>query len=129
MTPRIVHWIQNLSGRYYYEIYSIRTTTSYVHYRLDVELLKSKGIPAGPLYGQLKSGKTITHNGVTVQPEDVVGPPRPGKKIGMWGSTATFKMIFQDQSLNLSNHVAVISMGKIVSTFTAINQISVALTR
>ena len=71
----------------------------YVQYRLDVELLKNKGIPAGPLYGQLKSGKTITHNGVTIQSEDVVGPPRPGKKIGMWSGTATFIMTFQDRSL------------------------------
>ena len=27
--------------------------------RLNVQLLKSKGVPPGPLYGQLKSGEAI----------------------------------------------------------------------
>ena len=38
-------------------------------------------------------------------------------------------LYFKNQMLEKVLHVAVISMGKIVSTFTAINQINVVLTR
>lgn len=45
------------------------------------------GIPVGPLFGRLQHGKTLEHNGVTIRPEDVMGPPRPGRKIVYSGDT------------------------------------------
>jgi ribonuclease Z len=65
-------------------------------YRLDefgrpgafnVDAVKKMGIPEGELYGRLQRGQDIEHNGRTVRSADVVGPPRPGRKIGISGDT------------------------------------------
>ena len=41
------------------------------------------GVPAGPLYGQLKAGKDIVlEDGKVISAADAVGPPIPGRKIG-----------------------------------------------
>ncbi len=45
------------------------------------------GIPEGKLYKQLQSGKDIVINGTIVRSSDVVGPRRPGRKIGISGDT------------------------------------------
>jgi ribonuclease Z len=45
------------------------------------------GIPKGKLYKQLQSGKDIVFNGGIVKSKDVVGPRRPGRKIGISGDT------------------------------------------
>jgi len=43
---------------------------------------RSLGVPDGPAYGQLQSGETVTtDNGTVVQPDQVMGPPRPGVSI------------------------------------------------
>ena len=56
--------------------------------KLDVLLLKEKGIPPGPLYGQLKSGKPVElADGSLIKPEDVLGPSRKGRKIIILGDT------------------------------------------
>lgn len=40
------------------------------------------GVPAGPLFGRLQRGETIVlEGGQTVRPEQVLGPPRRGRKI------------------------------------------------
>jgi len=40
------------------------------------------GIPEGPLYGKLQRGETILlDDGRVIRPEQVLGPPRPGKKL------------------------------------------------
>ncbi|MGH9978484.1 MAG: ribonuclease Z [Nitrososphaeraceae archaeon] len=45
------------------------------------------GIPEGKLYKQLQSGTDIVINGSIVRSSDVVGPRRPGRKIGISGDT------------------------------------------
>ncbi|XP_033105871.1 zinc phosphodiesterase ELAC protein 1-like [Anneissia japonica] len=54
--------------------------------KLDVKRLKELGVPAGPLYGQLKKGESITTSeGAVIKPEDVLGLPRAGRKIAfLW---------------------------------------------
>jgi ribonuclease Z len=53
----------------------------------DVELAKKMGIPEGELYGKLQHGQDIEHGGRTVRSAEMVGPPRPGRKIGISGDT------------------------------------------
>lgn len=53
----------------------------------NVKLVKKLGIPEGQLYSQLQHGHDIKHEGRTVRSADVLGPPRPGRKIGISGDT------------------------------------------
>ena len=52
--------------------------------KLDAELAQRLGVPFGPDLGRLQRGETV--NGVT--PDQVVGAPRPGRKIVLSGDTA-----------------------------------------
>lgn len=52
--------------------------------RFDAELAQAKGVAFGPDFGRLQRGETV--NGVT--PEEVIGPPRAGRKIVLSGDTA-----------------------------------------
>ncbi|WP_225332749.1 ribonuclease Z [Halomicrobium urmianum] len=45
------------------------------------------GIPPGPKYSKLHSGEPVEHDGRTIQPEEVVGPPRPGRRFVYTGDT------------------------------------------
>jgi ribonuclease Z len=56
--------------------------------RFDVAAAAARGVPAGPLFGQLQRGDSVTlPDGRTVQPSDVLGPPRPGRKVAISGDT------------------------------------------
>ena len=53
----------------------------------DIKKALKFGIPEGKLYKQLQSGMDIVINGTKVRSSDVVGPRRPGRKIGISGDT------------------------------------------
>jgi len=57
--------------------------------RFDVETARSLGVPEGPLFGRLQAGEAVQlPDGGEVRPEQVLGPPRPGRKIVFAGDTA-----------------------------------------
>jgi ribonuclease Z len=57
--------------------------------RFDVEVADSLGVPNGPERGALQRGETVTlAKGMAVTPDQVLGPPRPGRKIVVTGDTA-----------------------------------------
>lgn len=48
--------------------------------RFNVERARELGVPAGPLYSQLQSGKSVTlADGRVIHASEVLGEPRPGK--------------------------------------------------
>jgi len=59
--------------------------------RFDREKAVSLGVPPGPLFGKLQRGETVMvkKDGMTVEvhPAEVMGPPRPGRKIVYTGDT------------------------------------------
>jgi ribonuclease Z len=57
--------------------------------RFDVDVADSLGVPAGPERGRLQRGEAVTlADGRAVAPADVLGPPRPGRKVVISGDTA-----------------------------------------
>jgi len=55
--------------------------------QFNVELVKKLGIPEGELYSKLQRGQDVEHAGRVVKSSEVVGQPRPGRKIGISGDT------------------------------------------
>jgi len=56
--------------------------------RFDPDRARELGIPEGPLWGQIHKGQTVRlSDGKTVSPEELVGPPRPGRTVVISGDT------------------------------------------
>lgn len=72
--------------------------------RFDAEKAQSLGIPFGPLYGQLKQGKTITlKDGRRFQGPDFCDPPQPGRSFVYCTDT-----IYCDSAVELSQGATVL---------------------
>jgi ribonuclease Z len=64
--------------------------------RFDVPAADALGVPNGPDRGALQRGEQVTlAGGRTVKPEDVLGPPRPGRKVVITGDTAQSEEIVE----------------------------------
>jgi ribonuclease Z len=57
--------------------------------RFDAELAEQLGVKPGPEFGRLQAGETV--NGVA--PEQIIGPPRPGRKLVISGDTRPCEML------------------------------------
>ena len=55
--------------------------------RFNPDRARELGVPEGPLWGSLHHGQPVSVDGRTVNPVDVVGPPRPGRKVIYTGDT------------------------------------------
>ncbi len=53
------------------------------------------GIPPGPKYSKLHRGEAVEHEGETIQPEAVVGPPRPGRRFVYTGDTLPTESVIE----------------------------------
>lgn len=56
--------------------------------RFDAAAAAAAGVPSGPLYGELQSGRPVTlPGGAVVSPDGLVGPARPGRRLVFSGDT------------------------------------------
>jgi ribonuclease Z len=56
--------------------------------RFNPERARELGIPEGPLWGRIHRGLTVTlDDGRTIEPRELVGPPRPGRRVVITGDT------------------------------------------
>jgi ribonuclease Z len=64
--------------------------------RFDVERADALGVPSGPERGALQRGEPVTlADGRTAKPEEVLGPPRPGRKLVVTGDTGPSEEIVE----------------------------------
>lgn len=63
--------------------------------RFDPDKARSLGIPEGPLWGRIHKGEAVEVAGRTIHPEELVGPPRPGRKVAYPGDTRPCESVVQ----------------------------------
>jgi ribonuclease Z len=64
--------------------------------RFDVEAADALGVPSGPARGALQRGEAVTlPDGQVVSADQVLGPPRPGRKVVITGDTAPTESIVE----------------------------------
>ena len=63
------------------------------------------GLKPGPLFSKLQHGESVFVNGREIRPEDVLGPPRPGRKIVYTGDTRPCESVIQaDENADILIH-------------------------
>jgi ribonuclease Z len=55
--------------------------------RFDLDRARALNIPEGPEFGRLQRGETIELDGRSVTPDEVMGEPRPGRRLVFTGDT------------------------------------------
>ena len=64
--------------------------------RFDVEAADALGVPSGPARGALQRGESVTlPDGSLVSADQVLGPPRPGRKLVITGDTAPSESVVE----------------------------------
>ena len=64
--------------------------------RFDVAAADELGVPDGPARGRLQAGEEVTvESGRTITPGEVLGEPRPGRKVVLTGDTAPSPAVVQ----------------------------------
>ena len=67
--------------------------------RFDRERAEELGIPVGPQFSRLHDGEPVeSEDGTIVEPREVVGPPRPGRKVVYTGDTRPTKAVIEAAS-------------------------------
>ncbi|HID61097.1 MAG TPA: ribonuclease Z [Hadesarchaea archaeon] len=62
--------------------------------RFDPERAKALGVKPGPDFSRLRAGEILrTRGGKVVKPRDVIGPPRPGRKVVYVGDTRPSEIV------------------------------------
>ncbi len=61
--------------------------------RFDLKKAQKLGIPEGPLFRKLQEGRAITLGGRRIEPEEVLGPRRSGRKLVYTGDTKPSRSI------------------------------------
>jgi ribonuclease Z len=64
--------------------------------RFDVDAAIALGVPEGPLWGRLQHGEPVElPDGRTVAPEQVLGAPRPGRRVVFTGDTEPARSVLE----------------------------------
>ena len=63
--------------------------------RFDVDAARALGVPEGPLWGRLQAGEPVDVAGSTVGPHQVLGPPRPSRKVVVSGDTRPARSVLE----------------------------------
>lgn len=71
--------------------------------RFNLKLARRLGVPEGPMFRRLQEGKPVHLGARTVTPEQVLGPPRRGRKIVYTGDTKP-----SDEIVNLARDADVL---------------------
>ena len=82
--------------------------------RLDPARAAALGIPDGPLLGRLAAGERVTlADGRVVEPAEVVGPPRPGRRLALCGDSAdSSSLIGHAEGVDLLVHECTYESGR-----------------